>query len=137
MTASSKLNLRTSRSVSTKMFTKLIAPYDSVYYWSAVTLVSSRKTFTKYVLECVNVMCSRKRSQNMYWSALMLCVHVNVHKTCFTGCLSRGGVAGPAGPAKAGPLFSRSLVSFPDCRDGLPTRWLGQVSHASSPLPSV
>ena len=41
------------------------------------------------------------------------------------------------GPAKAGPLFSRSLVSFPDCRDGLPTIWLGQVSHASSPLPSV
>ena len=49
----------------------------------------------------------------------------------------RGGVAGPAGPAKAGPLFSRSLVSFPDCRDGLLMRWLGQVSHASSPLPSV
>ena len=50
---------------------------------------------------------------------------------------SRGGVAGPAGPAKAGPLFSRALVSFPDSRDGLPTRWLSQVSHASSPLPSA
>ena len=49
----------------------------------------------------------------------------------------RGGVAGPVGPAKAGPLFRRSLVSFPDCRDSLPTGWLGQVSHASSPLPSV
>ena len=34
-----------------------------------------------------------------------------------------------------GPLFSGSLVSCPDCRDGLRTRRLGQVSHASSPLP--
>ena len=34
----------------------------------------------------------------------------------------------------AGPLFSESLVSFPDCRDGLRTRQLGQVSHASSPF---
>ena len=49
----------------------------------------------------------------------------------------RGGVAGPAGPALAGPLFSGSLVSCPDCRDGLRTRRLGQVSHASSPLPCV
>ena len=38
-----------------------------------------------------------------------------------------GGVAGPAGPAKAGPLFSGSLVSFSDCRDNLRTRRLGQV----------
>ena len=45
-----------------------------------------------------------------------------------------GGVAGPAGPASAGPLFSGSLVSCTDCRDGLRTRRLGQVSHASSPL---
>ena len=53
-------------------------------------------------------------------------------------CLTfRGGVAGPAGPALAGPLFSGSLVSCPDCRDGLRTRRLGQVSHASSPLPCV
>ena len=37
----------------------------------------------------------------------------------------RGGVAGPAGPALAGPLFS------------LRTRRLGQVSYASPPLPSV
>ena len=29
--------------------------------------------------------------------------------------VSRGGVAGPAGPALAGPLFSGSLVLFPDC----------------------
>ena len=46
----------------------------------------------------------------------------------------RGGVAGPAGPALAGPLFSGSLVSCPDYGDGLRTRRLGQVSHASSPL---
>ena len=45
--------------------------------------------------------------------------------------LFRGGVAGPAGPAKAGPLFSRSLVSFSDCRDSWRTRRMGQVSHAS------
>ena len=51
--------------------------------------------------------------------------------------LGRGGVAGPAGPALAGPLFSGSLVPCPDCRDGLRTRRLGQVSHASSPLPCV
>ena len=31
----------------------------------------------------------------------------------------RGGVASPAGPAKAGPLFSGSLVPFSDCRDSL------------------
>ena len=37
----------------------------------------------------------------------------------------RGGVAGPAGPAKAGPLFSGLLVSFPDCRDSLRTRRMG------------
>ena len=44
----------------------------------------------------------------------------------FTGIysLNRGGVAGPAGPAKAGPLFSGSLVPFSDCRDSL--------SHSSS-----
>ena len=35
---------------------------------------------------------------------------------------NRGGVAGPAGPAKAEPLFSGSLVSFSDCRDSLRTR---------------
>ena len=32
---------------------------------------------------------------------------------------------GPAGPALAGPLFSGSLVSFPDCRDSLRTRPTG------------
>ena len=53
-------------------------------------------------------------------------------------CKYKGGVAGPAGLALAGPLFSGSLVSCPDCRDGLRTRRLGQVSHApSSPLPCV
>ena len=41
------------------------------------------------------------------------------------------------GPAKAGPLFSGLLVSFPDCRDSLRTRRMGQVFHASSPLPCV
>ena len=49
----------------------------------------------------------------------------------------RGGVAGPAGLALAGPLFSGSLVSFVDCRDSLRTRRLGQVCHASWPLPCV
>ena len=49
----------------------------------------------------------------------------------------RGGGTGPAGPAKAGPLFRGSLVSFPDCRDNLRTRRLGEVSHASLPLPCV
>ena len=34
---------------------------------------------------------------------------------------SRGGGGGPAGPAKAGPLFSGSFVSSSDCRDGLRT----------------
>ena len=33
--------------------------------------------------------------------------------------LHRGGVASPAGPAKAGPLFSGLLVLFSDCRDSL------------------
>ena len=51
--------------------------------------------------------------------------------------MRRGGVAGPAGPAKAGPLFSGSLVSFSDCRDSLRTRRLCQVSCASLPLPCV
>ena len=37
----------------------------------------------------------------------------------------RGGVAGPAGPAKSGPLFRGSLVSFSDCSDSLRTRRLG------------
>ena len=50
---------------------------------------------------------------------------------------NRGGVAGPAGPALAGPLFSGALVSFSDCRDSVRTRRFGQVSHASSPLPCV
>ena len=36
--------------------------------------------------------------------------------------LVRGGVPGPAGLALARPLFSGSLVSFPDCRDSLRTR---------------
>ena len=49
----------------------------------------------------------------------------------------RGGVAGPAGPAKAGPLFSGSLDSLSDCRDSLRTRRLGQVSYASPPLPCM
>ena len=39
---------------------------------------------------------------------------------------SRGGVAGPAGPAKAGPLFRGSLVSFSDRSDSLRTRRLGE-----------
>ena len=38
----------------------------------------------------------------------------------------RGGVAGPAGPAKAGPLFRGSLVSFSDYSDSLRTRRLGE-----------
>ena len=33
----------------------------------------------------------------------------------------RGGVGGPAGPAKAGPLFSGSFVSSSDCGDSLRT----------------
>ena len=37
-----------------------------------------------------------------------------------------GGVASPAGPAKAGPLFKGSLVSFSDCSDSLRTRQLGE-----------
>ena len=49
-------------------------------------------------------------------------------------CYCRGGGAGPAGPALAGPLFNRA---FSDCRDSVRTRWFGQVSHASSPLPCV
>ena len=61
------------------------------------------------------------------------CMHQCRDCNCFTRvchCLTcRGGVAGPAGPAKAGPLFSESLVSFSDCRDSLRTRRLGQVSH--------
>ena len=58
---------------------------------------------------------------------------------CLCAILHRGGVAGPAGPAKAGTLFSGSLVSFPACRDtcSLRTRRSGQVSHANSPLPCV
>ena len=64
-------------------------------------------------------------------------LHISRHLNLYGIYSRRGSVAGPAGPVKAGPLFSRSLVSFPDCRDGLPTRWLGQVSHASSPLPGV
>ena len=48
---------------------------------------------------------------------------------------TRGGVAGPAGPALTGPLFSGSLVSFSDCRDSLRLRPLGQVCQANSPLP--
>ena len=47
----------------------------------------------------------------------------------------RDGVASPAGPAKAGPLFRGSLFSFSNCRDSLRMRRLGEVSHASSPLP--
>ena len=39
---------------------------------------------------------------------------------------ARGGVTGPAGPAKAGPLFRGSLVSFSDCSDSLRTRRLGE-----------
>ena len=49
----------------------------------------------------------------------------------------RGRVAGPAGPAKARPHFSGSLVSFSDCRDSLRTRRLCQVSYASLPLAAL
>ena len=56
---------------------------------------------------------------------------------CVDSVRVRGGVAGPAGPALAGPLFCGSLVSFLDCRDSLRPRQLGQVSHASLPLPCV
>ena len=54
-----------------------------------------------------------------------------------SSCFMQSGIAGPAGPAKAGPLFSKSLVSFSDCRDSLRTKRMGQVSHASSPLPCM
>ena len=46
---------------------------------------------------------------------------INLNFTCYS-------VAGPAGPALAGPLFSGALVSFPDRRDSLRMRRLGQVS---------
>ena len=61
----------------------------------------------------------------------------NTHNVGPQFILSRSGVASPAGPTLAGPLFSGTLVSFPDCRDSLRTRRLGQVSHTSSPLPCV
>ena len=50
-----------------------------------------------------------------------------------TGNNFRGGVAGPAGPALAGPLFSGSL---PDCRDNLRTRRLVQVSTQTRLCPA-
>ena len=43
--------------------------------------------------------------------------HTHIHTHTYTG-----NVAGPAGPAKTGPHFSGSLVSFSDCRDSLRTR---------------
>ena len=48
-------------------------------------------------------------------------------------CPSRGGVAGPPGPALAGPLFSGLL---PDCRDNLRTRRLVQVSTQTRLCPA-
>ena len=42
---------------------------------------------------------------------------------------ARGGVAAPAGPALAGPLFSGSLVSFPDC---IGTHMLLYIQHAAA-----
>ena len=44
---------------------------------------------------------------------------------CSFVCI-RGGGAGPAGLAKAGPLFRGLLVSFADCSDSLRTRRLGE-----------
>ena len=40
---------------------------------------------------------------------------------CTFDHICRGGVGGPAGPAKAGPLLSGSFVSSSDCRDSLRT----------------
>ena len=57
--------------------------------------------------------------------------------TKFSNLVQKKNPPGPAGPAKAGPLFSGSLDSFSDCRDSLRTRRLGQVSYASPPLPCL
>ena len=57
--------------------------------------------------------------QNVVWPPGMVTVHWMFNLICN---LCRGGIAGPAGPALAGPLFSGSLVSFPDCRNSLRTR---------------
>ena len=75
----------------------------------------------------------RSRTNQTILSGLLLELYV---LTQFL-CTDRGDVSGPAGLAKAGPLFRGSLVSFSDCRDSLRTRRLGEVSHASSPLPCV
>ena len=55
--------------------------------------------------------------------------------TKFSNLVQKKNPPGPAGPALAGPLFSGSLASFPDCRDSLRTRRLGQVSHVGLPFP--
>ena len=45
--------------------------------------------------------------------------------TKFLNLVQKKNPPGPAGPAKAGPLFRGSLVSFSDCSDSLRTRQLG------------
>ena len=59
-------------------------------------------------------------------SSYTLCRSVTLSCANIVGwkCLSRGGVPGPAGPAKAGPLFSGLLVSFPDLAPPNRTSWI-------------
>ena len=78
---------------------------------------------------CLISASSDSSSTAIKWSFIFKSLAVNFQRW--------GGIAGPAGLAKAGPLFSRSLVSFSECRNCVRTRQLGQVLHASSPLTAL
>ena len=105
---------------------------------------------TNTKMSCLNkdVLVLHRNSKNSTWKKSLI-GRLMVKKACnwlivsqtnhfvSTGicdCYCRGSIAGPAGPALAGLLFSGA---FSDCRDSVRTRWFGQVSHANSPLPCV
>ena len=63
------------------------------------------------------------RGKGIRTSIIWVFKSTSVQLVCCYMCINfRGGVASLAGPALAGPLFSRSSVSFPDCRDSLRMR---------------
>ena len=70
------------------------------------TVLVLRITYT-----CFSKDCSSDEIQILAYYATSL---IATQASEQPGYESRGGVGGPAGPTLAGPLFSRSLVSFPD-----------------------
>ena len=104
------------------MFTPWLTPWAStntkMYCLNKDVLVLHRNSKNSTWKKSLSGRLMVKEARN--WLIVSQTNHFVLTGIC--DCYCRGGVAGPAGPAFAGPVFSGA---FSDCRDSVRTRWFG------------